>query len=157
MQGNVDPVILFAEPAGIEAAVRDVLQKAGPRGHILNLGHGVVVGASCSQHVDLPATVVVAVLPAQNPGKHDDMRNMLAVCCRHTRGVGRSHVPAQQGHQTGGPCCVTIYQMARHRICTRWCYRRWCLRYHVSVHAGCPDRLVVGSSPRSSGWAWVSV
>lgn len=44
-QGNVDPVILFAEPDAIEAAVRDVLQKAGPKGHILNLGHGVVVGA----------------------------------------------------------------------------------------------------------------
>ena len=26
-QGNVDPVILFAEPGAIEAAVRDVLQK----------------------------------------------------------------------------------------------------------------------------------
>lgn len=45
LQGNVDPVILFAEPDAIQAAVRDVLQKAGPKGHILNLGHGVVIGA----------------------------------------------------------------------------------------------------------------
>ena len=44
LQGNVDPVILFAEHDAIEAAVRDVLRKAGPMGHILNLGHGVVVG-----------------------------------------------------------------------------------------------------------------
>jgi uroporphyrinogen decarboxylase len=44
VQGNVDPVILFAEDAAIEAAVRDVLSKAGPRGHVLNLGHGVLVG-----------------------------------------------------------------------------------------------------------------
>lgn len=44
VQGNVDPVILFAEHDAITEAVRDVLTKAGPRGHILNLGHGVVVG-----------------------------------------------------------------------------------------------------------------
>ncbi len=28
----------------IEAAVRDTLKKAGPKRHILNLGHGVLVG-----------------------------------------------------------------------------------------------------------------
>lgn len=44
MQGNVDPSILFASKDGITAAVKDVLQKAGPKGHILNLGHGVLVG-----------------------------------------------------------------------------------------------------------------
>ena len=45
VQGNVDPVILFAQHDAITAAVQDVLRKAGPRGHILNLGHGVVVKA----------------------------------------------------------------------------------------------------------------
>lgn len=44
MQGNVDPTVLFCGEAAIEAAVRDVLAKAGARGHILNLGHGVLVG-----------------------------------------------------------------------------------------------------------------
>ena len=44
VQGNVDPVVLFAERDAIEAAVRDVLVKAGPKGHVLNLGHGVLVG-----------------------------------------------------------------------------------------------------------------
>lgn len=44
VQGNVDPVILFAERDAIEEAVRDCLVKAGPKGHILNLGHGVLVG-----------------------------------------------------------------------------------------------------------------
>jgi uroporphyrinogen decarboxylase len=43
-QGNVDPTVLFCGEAAIEAAVRDVLTKAGGRGHILNLGHGVLVG-----------------------------------------------------------------------------------------------------------------
>lgn len=43
-QGNVDPVVLFSSQEAITAAVNDVLTKAGPRGHILNLGHGVLVG-----------------------------------------------------------------------------------------------------------------
>jgi len=44
VQGNVDPVALFGDEAAIEGAVRDVLRKAGTRGHVLNLGHGVLVG-----------------------------------------------------------------------------------------------------------------
>uniref|UniRef100_A0A383V4C4 Uroporphyrinogen decarboxylase n=1 Tax=Tetradesmus obliquus TaxID=3088 RepID=A0A383V4C4_TETOB len=44
VQGNVDPTVLFCGEAAIEAAVRDVLSKAGGKGHILNLGHGVLVG-----------------------------------------------------------------------------------------------------------------
>ena len=44
VQGNVDPVVLFAGEAAIEAAVRRVLDAAGPTGHVLNLGHGVLVG-----------------------------------------------------------------------------------------------------------------
>lgn len=44
VQGNVDPTILFAEPSAIEEVVRETLRKAGNRGHILNLGHGVLVG-----------------------------------------------------------------------------------------------------------------
>ncbi|BDA47921.1 Uroporphyrinogen decarboxylase [Coccomyxa sp. Obi] len=44
VQGNVDPAVLFASPDAIEAAVKDCLAKAGQKGHILNLGHGVLVG-----------------------------------------------------------------------------------------------------------------
>ncbi|CAL8463096.1 g2630 [Coccomyxa elongata] len=44
VQGNVDPAVLFASPDAIEAAVKDCLAKAGRKGHILNLGHGVLVG-----------------------------------------------------------------------------------------------------------------
>lgn len=44
LQGNVDPTSLFASKDAIEAAVRDTLQKAGNGRHILNLGHGVLVG-----------------------------------------------------------------------------------------------------------------
>lgn len=44
VQGNVDPVVLFGTQAAIEEAVADCIAKAGPRGHVLNLGHGVLVG-----------------------------------------------------------------------------------------------------------------
>lgn len=40
VQGNVDPAVLFAPPEAVEQAVKDVVAKAGPTGHILNLGHG---------------------------------------------------------------------------------------------------------------------
>jgi len=44
VQGNVDPMVLFGTQAVIEAEVHRVLSEAGPRGHILNVGHGVVQG-----------------------------------------------------------------------------------------------------------------
>ena len=44
VQGNVDPVVLFGTEAAIEEAVMDCITKAGNKGHILNLGHGVLVG-----------------------------------------------------------------------------------------------------------------
>ena len=41
VQGNLDPVALFAPPEVLEAQAGDVLQRAGCRpGHIFNLGHG---------------------------------------------------------------------------------------------------------------------
>ncbi len=44
VQGNVDPAVLFATPEAIEEAILDCISKAGSKGHILNLGHGVLVG-----------------------------------------------------------------------------------------------------------------
>jgi uroporphyrinogen decarboxylase len=44
VQGNIDPVVLFGTEAAIEEAVASCLRKAGDRGHVLNLGHGVLVG-----------------------------------------------------------------------------------------------------------------
>ena len=44
VQGNVDPAVLFAPPEAVVAAVNACCAKAGPKGHILNLGHGVLVG-----------------------------------------------------------------------------------------------------------------
>jgi len=44
VQGNVDPAVLFASQDAIEKAVKECIEAAGPRGHVLNLGHGVSVG-----------------------------------------------------------------------------------------------------------------
>ena len=42
LQGNLDPGALFAPPSEIRARVADILARAGKRGHIFNLGHGVL-------------------------------------------------------------------------------------------------------------------
>ena len=45
IQGNLDPVALFAPAAELERQVLDVLDRAGGRpGHIFNLGHGILPG-----------------------------------------------------------------------------------------------------------------
>jgi uroporphyrinogen decarboxylase len=43
VQGNLDPLTLFAPPDEIRRRVARVLERAGGRpGHIFNLGHGVL-------------------------------------------------------------------------------------------------------------------
>ena len=45
VQGNLDPITLFAEPELIRTRVHQILdQAAGRPGHIFNLGHGIVPG-----------------------------------------------------------------------------------------------------------------
>ena len=45
VQGNLDPLVLFAEPAVIRAQVERILaQAAGRPGHVFNLGHGILPG-----------------------------------------------------------------------------------------------------------------
>jgi uroporphyrinogen decarboxylase len=41
VQGNLDPSILFGSRETIEARTREIIEAAGPAGHVLNLGHGV--------------------------------------------------------------------------------------------------------------------
>jgi uroporphyrinogen decarboxylase len=49
VQGNLDPAVLLAPWARIEAAALDVLDRAGGRsGHVFNLGHGVLPGTDPS-------------------------------------------------------------------------------------------------------------
>jgi uroporphyrinogen decarboxylase len=43
VQGNLDPVVLFADPPEIRRQTKAILDKAGARpGHIFNLGHGIL-------------------------------------------------------------------------------------------------------------------
>jgi uroporphyrinogen decarboxylase len=43
VQGNLDPVVLFASPKEIKSRVAEILRRAAGRpGHIFNLGHGVL-------------------------------------------------------------------------------------------------------------------
>jgi uroporphyrinogen decarboxylase len=57
VQGNLDPIALFAPGDVIERRVQEILaQNAGRAGHIFNLGHGIVPGTpveSVLQVVDL--------------------------------------------------------------------------------------------------------
>jgi len=42
LQGNLDPGALFLPPDQIRARVHAILDRAGPTGHVFNLGHGVL-------------------------------------------------------------------------------------------------------------------
>ena len=58
IQGNLDPVALFAPLSEIERRVDDILQRAGNRpGHIFNLGHGILPETPV-EHVEAVAEMV---------------------------------------------------------------------------------------------------
>lgn len=62
LQGNVDPAVLLASPAAVTDAAQAAMRAAGPRGHILNLGHGVLptTPLECVQaFVDAPKSAAV--------------------------------------------------------------------------------------------------
>jgi len=44
VQGNLDPCALFGPQSFIRDRVLEIIRKAGNRGHIMNLGHGVLQG-----------------------------------------------------------------------------------------------------------------
>lgn len=44
VQGNIDPCALFGSKEFIRDRILDTIRKAGDRGHILNLGHGILPG-----------------------------------------------------------------------------------------------------------------
>lgn len=42
VQGNLDPCLLYSDRKTIAARVKEIIQQAGPKGHIFNLGHGIL-------------------------------------------------------------------------------------------------------------------
>jgi len=43
LQGNMDPILLYAKPERIREEVKSILSKFGKgNGHIFNLGHGIL-------------------------------------------------------------------------------------------------------------------
>ena len=60
VQGNLDPITLFAEPELLDRRVAAVLDEAGQRpGHIFNLGHGIVPGTPVEHVQQVVRTVRV--------------------------------------------------------------------------------------------------
>jgi len=58
VQGNLDPVALFAPRDVLEAKALDVLRRAGTRpGHIFNLGHGFLPGTPLDNAIRLAECV----------------------------------------------------------------------------------------------------
>ncbi len=65
VQGNLDPLVLFASPTEIRRRAQRILQKAAGRpGHIFNLGHGVL------PHT--PVDHVLALVDAVHEGRRDE-------------------------------------------------------------------------------------
>jgi uroporphyrinogen decarboxylase len=42
VQGNLDPCVLLGDQAQIRRRTLEIIEKAGPTGHIMNLGHGIL-------------------------------------------------------------------------------------------------------------------
>jgi uroporphyrinogen decarboxylase len=42
IQGNLDPCVLLGPKERIASKTREILEQAGPTGHVLNLGHGIL-------------------------------------------------------------------------------------------------------------------
>jgi uroporphyrinogen decarboxylase len=58
VQGNLDPTVLYAPPAYIRARARRILDQAcGRRGHIFNLGHGILPGTPVDHVIALVDSV----------------------------------------------------------------------------------------------------
>jgi len=62
LQGNLDPVMLIAGGAALEAAVRELLRALGGGPYVFNLGHGVLPQTP-TENVDHLARLLTEPLP----------------------------------------------------------------------------------------------
>jgi uroporphyrinogen decarboxylase len=70
VQGNLDPITLFAEPDLLRRRVHQVLDRAASRpGHIFNLGHGIVPGTPV-ENVQAVVKFVREYTPQSHTEKH---------------------------------------------------------------------------------------
>lgn len=72
LQGNLDPAVLFAGPEAIESEVRRICREAdealvlGARGHIFNLGHGVMPDTD-PEVITATVELIHSIAPAVRP------------------------------------------------------------------------------------------
>ncbi len=64
IQGNLDPIALYAPPEEVARRTRAILKQAGPVGHVFNLGHGVTPNT--------PIEGVHAMVEAVRSYRHDE-------------------------------------------------------------------------------------
>lgn len=67
IQGNMDPVALYAPPADIRRRVHRICDQAGPLGHVFNLGHGVLPTTPIEGVEAMIAAVKERGQPAETP------------------------------------------------------------------------------------------
>ena len=80
VQGNLDPITLFAPEAVIEARVREILALANGRpGHIFNLGHGIVPGTPVDNVLLVMDLVRRYGVQPRGPRAHDEALSDWAV------------------------------------------------------------------------------
>ena len=65
LQGNIDPAILLAGPDATRTAAQDLLRRTSARGHVVNLGHGILPQTP----VESVEALLQAVHEAGNPGE----------------------------------------------------------------------------------------
>ena len=73
VQGNVDPTVLLGPQKGIEQAVQECMEAAGPKGHILNVGDGVTPNIP---EENVAFFVHLATKQKQSNSQHQDMAEM---------------------------------------------------------------------------------
>jgi len=65
VQGNLDPITLFAPPEVLHARVAEILSAAAGRpGHIFNLGHGIVPGTPVEAVLQVVLQIKQSAIPA---------------------------------------------------------------------------------------------